>query len=87
MQAYFVLCAWEVDQMVDQLNVSSYIKRGVYYFSKRIPCDVSSYYKSDRIVICLRTKSSVSAIRASKSICECLDDYWTTKNMLFEFGI
>ena len=55
--------------MVDQLNVSYlYKKRGVYYFSKRIPCDVRSYYKSDRIVICLRTKSNVSAIRASKSL-------------------
>jgi len=53
--------------MVDHLNVSYlYKKRGVYYFSKRVPCDVRSYYKSDRIVICLRTKSNVSTIRASK---------------------
>ena len=48
------MCAWRVDQMVDHLNVSYlYKKRGVYYFSKRVPCDVRSYYKSDRIVICL----------------------------------
>ena len=65
--------------MVDHLNVSYlYKKRGVYYFSKRVPCDVRSYYKSDRIVICLRTKSSVSAIRASKSLYQKLDDYWTS---------
>ena len=52
--------------MVDNLNVSYlYIKPGVYYFSKRVPCNVSSHYKSDRIVICLRTKSSVSAIHSS----------------------
>ena len=73
------MCAWEVDQMVDHLNVSYlYKKRGVFYFSKRVPCDVRSYYKSDRIVICLRTKSSVSAIRASKSLYQRLDDYWTS---------
>ena len=41
--------------MVDHLNVSYlYKKRGVFYFSKRVPCDVRSYYKSDRIVICLK---------------------------------
>ena len=73
------MCAWEVDQMVDHLNVSYlYKKRGVFYFSKRVPCDVRSYYKRDRIVICLKTKSSVSAIRASKSLYQRLDDYWTS---------
>ena len=73
------MIAWRVDKMVDHLNVSYlYKKRGVYYFSKRVPCDVRSYYKSDRIVICLRTKSNVSAIRASKSLYQKLDDYWTS---------
>ena len=73
------MCAWEVDQMVDHLNVSYlYKKRGVFYFSKRVPCDVKSYYRSDRIVICLKTKSNVSAIRASKSLYQRLDDYWTS---------
>ena len=63
--------------MVDHLNVSYlYKKRGVFYFTKRVPCDVKSYYKSDRIVICLRTKSNVSAIRASKSLYQKLHDYW-----------
>ena len=65
--------------MVDHLNISYlYKKRGVFYFSKRVPCDVRSYYKSERIVICLRTKSSVSASRASKSLYQKLDDYWTS---------
>ena len=65
--------------MVDHLNVSYlYKKRGVFYFSKRVPCDVKSYYKSDRIVICLRTKSNASAVRASKSLYQRLDDYWAS---------
>ena len=73
------MCAWRVDQMVDHLNVSYlYKKRGVFYFTKRVPCDVKSYYRSDRIVICLKTKSNVSAIRASKSLYQRLDDYWTS---------
>ncbi len=45
--------------MVDHLNVSYlYKKRGVYYFSKRVPNDLKSHYKTNRIVICLRTKSN-----------------------------
>ena len=68
--------------MVDHLNVSYlYKKHGVYYFSKRVQCDVRSYYKNDRIVVCLRTKSSLSAIRASKSLYQRLDDYWASIRM------
>ena len=65
--------------MVDHLNVSYlYKKRGMFYFSKRVLCDVKSYYKNDCIVICLRTKSNISDIRASKSLYQRLDDYWTS---------
>jgi hypothetical protein len=68
-----------VDQMVDHLNVSYlYKKRGMFYFSKRVLCDVKSYYKNDCIVICLRTKSNISDIRASKSLYQRLDNYWTS---------
>ena len=65
--------------MVDHLNVSYlYKKCGVYYFSKRVPNDLKSHYKTNRIVICLRTKSNISAIRSKKSILQKLDDYWTS---------
>ena len=65
--------------MVDHLNCSYlYKKCGVYYFSKRIPNDIKQYYKNNRIVICLKTKSNISAIRASKSIYQKLDNYWTS---------
>ncbi|MDC3140386.1 hypothetical protein OBA40_03410 [Alphaproteobacteria bacterium] len=37
---------------------------------------MKSYYSSDRISMSLRTKSNGLAIRASKSICQRLDDYW-----------
>ena len=50
--------------MVDKYNTSYlYQKRGVYYFSKQVPCDVRQHYSRDRIVICLRTKSSSKAMR------------------------
>ena len=64
--------------MVDHLNVSYlYKKCGVFYFSKRVPCDMRSYYRNE-VVICLRTKLSILAIRASKSLYQKLDDYWTS---------
>ena len=63
--------------MVMHKNVS-YIRcrDGIYYFVRRVPDDVKSYYSSDRISMSLRTKSNGVAIRATKSICQRLDDYW-----------
>ena len=49
---------------------------GIYYFVRRVPYDVKSYYSSDHISMSLRTKSNGVAIRATKSICQRLDDYW-----------
>ena len=63
--------------MVTHKNVP-YIRcrDGIYYFVRRVPDDVKSYYSSDRISMSLRTKSNGVAIRATKSICQRLDDYW-----------
>ena len=63
--------------MVDKYNTSYlYQKRGVYYFSKQVPCDIRQHYSRDRIVICLRTKSSSKAMRSCQSILQRLEDYW-----------
>ena len=66
-----------VDNMVDKSGASYlYQKRGVYYFSKQVPCDVKQHYSRNRIVICLRTKSLSKAMRSCKSILQRLEDYW-----------
>ena len=49
-------------------------KRGVYYFSKQVPCDVKQHYSRNRIVICLRTKSLSKAMRSCKSILQRLEN-------------
>ena len=54
----------------------TYRKDGVFYFSKQVPNDVRSYYSKQRIVLCLRTKSSTQAQRASKAVLAKLEDYW-----------
>ena len=44
-----------MDNIVDKSGASYlYQKRGVYYFSKQVPCDVKRHYSCNRIVICLR---------------------------------
>ncbi|WP_367397118.1 DUF6538 domain-containing protein [Ruegeria atlantica] len=44
----------------------TFVKDGVFYFSRRIPKELRDYYTSPRIAYSLRTKSSkVAAVRAS----------------------
>ena len=77
LQAYYLRQSMWVDNMVDK-SCASYLyqKRGVYYFSKQVPCDVRQHYKRDRIVICLKTKSVSRAKRMCDSILQRLHDYW-----------
>ena len=61
-------------------NSASYlwIKGETYYFNRRVPKDIQSYYSSSRIVICLKTSRRDSALRAARSIAQRLEDYWTS---------
>ncbi|MDB9771573.1 tyrosine-type recombinase/integrase [Alphaproteobacteria bacterium] len=47
-----------------------------YYFIKRVPCDLKSFYSVKRLCFSLKTKSYSSALRISKSVLQRLDDYW-----------
>ena len=51
-------------------------RNGNYYFVRRVPNDMKSYYSSDRISFSLKTKSYVSALRITKSVTQRLEDYW-----------
>ena len=51
-------------------------KRETYYFARRVPKDIQEHYKSSRVVICLKTKRRDSAVKASRSIAQRLEDYW-----------
>ena len=63
--------------MVDKNGASFlYKKRGVYYFSKQVPCDIKAHYSRQRVVICLKTKSKGAAERLTKSLLQRLEDYW-----------
>lgn len=40
-------------------------KRGAYYFIRHEPNDLQRYYKTPRVVICLKTCNRESALEAS----------------------
>ena len=69
LQVVYCLQIGGVDLMVDHLRVKyTFKKRNVFYFTKRVPKDLQSHYTRDRIIICLKTKSELSAARACKSL-------------------
>jgi len=49
---------------------------GVYYYLRRVPLDLAEHYSVKRLCFSLRTKSYKSAVYASKSVTQRLEDYW-----------
>jgi hypothetical protein len=49
---------------------------GVYYYHRRVPNDLSSYYSGPKLCFSLRTRSRKAAERAATSVTSRLDDYW-----------
>ena len=44
-----------------------WLKGGFYYFRRHVPVDVQQHYERSCVVICLKTRSKASALRASRS--------------------
>ena len=62
--------------MVDKNAHYLMCKGGVFYFTRHVPNDLQKHYETPRIVICLKTRSKSSALKASQSIAAKLDDFW-----------
>jgi integrase len=54
----------------------TFIKNGIYYFSRSIPVDLRCFYVKPRIIKSLKTNSYFKAKTASKILSSRLDDYW-----------
>ncbi len=54
----------------------TYIRNGVYYFSRCVPKDLQKHYRSDRLVQSLRTRSPTKAKQAASLLAARLDEYW-----------
>lgn len=62
--------------MVDKNVHYLMCKGGVFYFTRHVPNDLQRHYETQRIVICLKTRSKNAALKASQSIASKLDDFW-----------
>ena len=56
----------------------AYQKRGVFYFSRRVPADLQRHYQRDRIVVSLKTSSVRAAGVKASSLAARLDEEWLT---------
>lgn len=54
----------------------TFVKSGVFYFSRRIPTELKRHYTSPRIAYSLRTKSPKIAETRAKRAADQLDEYW-----------
>lgn len=54
----------------------TFLKDGVFYFSRRIPKELKSHYTSPRIAYSLRTKSPKIAEMRARRAADQLDEYW-----------
>ncbi|WP_254441748.1 DUF6538 domain-containing protein [Ruegeria sp. HKCCA0370] len=54
----------------------TFIKDGVFYFSRRIPKELRNHYTSPRITYSLRTKSPKIAEARARRAADQLDEYW-----------
>ena len=54
----------------------TFVKGGVFYFSRRIPKELRDHYTSPRISFSLRTKSPKIACARAKKAADQLDEYW-----------
>ena len=53
-------------------------KRGVYYFERRVPVELSAHYTSPKIVKSLKTKNLNRANKLARQLACKLDDHWAS---------
>jgi len=54
----------------------TFVKDGVFYFSRRIPKELRRHYTSPRIAYSLRTRSAKVADARARKAADQLDEYW-----------
>jgi hypothetical protein len=54
----------------------TFVKQGIFYFSRRVPRDLSHHYKASRIMYSLRTRSKVIATSRAQRAALTLDEHW-----------
>ena len=67
--------------MVDQNGAYTFQKRGIFYFSKRVPSDLKDLYKVERLTYSLKTKCPKLAKTKVRDAIHKLDLYWNKVRM------
>ena len=67
--------------MVDQNGAYTFQKRGIFYFSKRVPSDLRELYKVGRLTYSLKTKCPKLANTQVKEALHKLSLYWNKVRM------
>ena len=62
--------------MTEQQAKFLFSKRGVYYFERRVPAELSAHYSSPKIVKSLKTKNVRRANKLARQLADMLDDHW-----------
>jgi len=67
--------------MVDQNEAYTFQKRGIYYFSRRVPSDLKDLYKVERLTYSLKTRCPKLAQTQVKEVLNKLEWYWNKVRM------
>ena len=51
-------------------------KRGIYYFQRRVPKRVAAHYRSNRVMVSLRTTRQDEAVQRAREVAAQLDAFW-----------
>jgi hypothetical protein len=65
-----------VDRVVDQNRTHTFIKRGVFYFSRRVPKSLQPQFDRSRVVACLHTRSAAHARKLASALSVQLEMVW-----------
>ena len=54
----------------------TFVKQGIFCFSRRVPSDLSHHYNASRIMYSLRTRSAALATSRAQRAAQQFDEHW-----------
>jgi integrase len=73
--------------MVDQICTYLFQKRGIFYYSRRVPKELQPKVGRQRIIVSLKTKSPTKANSLGQLVTQKLDEEWLLLRLGKQFGL
>jgi len=70
-----------VEHWVEHFPRRLFVKRGVYYYVRRVPKALQARFQRVRVVLCLHTRRESEALSAANRISVQLDTTWNTMRL------